>query len=131
MDGSRVIIFDKALESRVRDCLDPDEMTPELLNLLRVMIPIHEHAFHGGGGMTKGKLLALASEAWDTGLHQRRVSHMEVEGMINNAYGVVLNFACYLAMHGESEGYLPSGRTYEEWQDRSDILNGASAVVFS
>lgn len=51
----------------------------------------------------RARTLEWVKHAWETGLHQRRVHDMEVEGGINNEIGIVMNFAAYLSIFGEKK----------------------------
>lgn len=57
--------------------------------------------------VTEDKLIPWLEEAWDAGIHQRKVYEMEVEGGIMNEYGIVTNFGAGLAMFGDRKGLIP------------------------
>ncbi len=59
-------------------------------------------------GITKEKYLEWVNEAWDAGIHQRKIYNMEIEGCINNSMGVALNFGASLALWGRGKGYIKS-----------------------
>ena len=54
----------------------------------------------------KAKFLEWIGKAWDAGIQQRKIYDLEEEGGIMNAYGVIMNFASYLYLLGEREGFI-------------------------
>lgn len=160
--SQEIIILNDKLVACIRDHLKPEEVTQNLLSLVRVAIIAHENAFHfskngtkntyighvssgwdeGTSGdepktqlkfntsspfisniissfsgarhhalnfplVTKASFLQFVSDAWDTGEHQRKIYNFEIEGSINNEFGVALNFACSIALFGERKGLAP------------------------
>ena len=107
MSNEKEIIFlDPNLEQKLRAQMTEDDVTPPLLNLVRGATAAHEHAFHFPE-LSKDAFLKFMGDAWDFGLHQRKVYSMQVEGGMMNALGVVLGPASHLALFGEREGLLP------------------------
>lgn len=163
---SEVIELDSDLVEYITSQLKPEDVSPNMLSLVRIAIIAHEHAFHFQGNsskntfldyagvawdevteirpspvepeeqwvlithnkfllnlenadaaikyhainfplVTKEVLLHYVGEAWDAGERQRKVQNCDIEGSINNEYGVALNFACGIALFGKSKGLLP------------------------
>ncbi len=163
-------VLDAGILACINEHLRPEDVTPNLLSLVRMGIIAHEHAFYFGRKslkktflstvedawqsdqegrpseiihrttysrllsnlsdacttarhhavtfplVIKDVFLAFVSDAWDAGNHQRRVYSCEVEGSVNNEFGVALNFACGIAIFGERKGLLP-----EEYKNRPEL----------
>jgi hypothetical protein len=58
--------------------------------------------------ITKESFLKFVGKAWDTGENQRKIYDFEIEGSVNNEFGVALNFACDIALFGERNGLMPA-----------------------
>ena len=105
-----IIVYSEKLEKKLKEELGK-EATPEFLNLIRAGIAAHEHSF-AEYGITKEKYIEWISQAWNAGTHQKKVYNMEVEGGVNNEWGVAMNFGGYLSLFGQREGYV--NQTKEE-----------------
>lgn len=156
----QTIVLDQELTACIVAHLKPEDVTPNLLSLVKVATITHEHAFHFLRSTTKAAFLRFVENAWedesedmgiinteitknsllqnllkaheavqyhaktfplitkeaflnfvsaafDAGEHQHKVYMCEVEGSVNNEFGVVLNFACGIALFGEHKGLLP------------------------
>lgn len=84
----------------VREELNKEAGTSEILNLIRIAASVHAHAFLQYGN-SKEKLLEWVSLAWEGGKKQRRIGKCEEEGCINSHCGIVLNAGAYLYSHKE------------------------------
>lgn len=166
----KTTVLDDDLTQSIKDHLHPEDITPNLLSLVRVAIIAHEHAFHFSRSTTKATFLRFVEsaledrtegevitpterkdnsflsnllemygavqyhtknfplvtkeaflkfvgDAFDAGEHQRKVYNCEVEGSVNNEFGVALNFACDIALFGERRGLSP-----KEYQNVPQIV---------
>jgi len=83
-----------------------EKATPEFVNLVRVAVAAHEHAFQGF--ITKEKFLEWVSQAWDAGESQRITDEKEVDSSIYNGIGLVL--ASALRLVSKKPSYLAKSK---------------------
>jgi hypothetical protein len=105
MSQKQFVSLSRELKREIQAHLRPEEVTPELLNLVRAGLATHEHAFNLPH-VTKESFLEYIGRAWDMGARQRRVVGMEVEGSVSNDVGITLNFACMVVLDGKRKGYV-------------------------
>ena len=111
-----IIVYSPKLEEKLKKEMGEDA-TSELLNLVRGAVVAHEHAFTKYG-ITKEDYMKWVSDAWDAGIYQRKIYEGEEEGPVNNAMGVAMNFAGYLAIFGERKGYTNQTKTSQNQQEK-------------
>lgn len=99
--------------SAMTPIVDEQEQQSEVVSRNALLLSLQEadaatryHALHFPL-VTKEAFLHYIDEAWEAGLRQRKVYRMEIEGSVNNEYGVALNFACNIALSGKNKGLLP------------------------
>ncbi len=99
MDTKMITLNDKEEKRLVEETFKDENITPEIVNLIRVAVAAHEHAFHKL--TTKKAFMRWVEQAWDAGKHQSRVYNGEIEGGILNVDGVIGNFTAAIVLYGE------------------------------
>jgi len=105
-----IIVYSKGIEDFIRSRYpDKREVSPEVLNLVRVGLAVREHAFIGYR-ISRSKLLEFVGLMWDRGKGGRRVYDFKEEGQVLDAYMLGYDIAALLTMWGQEKGYLEKKR---------------------